>query len=384
VTGRTALYCRSALPKVRIRRIRRLPPDSEIIVKEGELVTAGDAVATAPLQGKLHPVFAAQALGVSFSDLPSVLLVKEGDEIKKGQLLAEARTWFGFSTKKVFAPCDGTLKSVSTLTGQIMAAEAETTLILRAYLPGRVVGTTIGDSVEIEATVSYIQGVFGVGGERFGRLIALESWPKSVADLGDIGEDAVLFSKEPLSLSTLNILEDRGAAAAIGGSIPGSDLMRFAGKTLNPACTGEWQHRLCVILTEGFGSLSMADNVASLLRRIDQKRVSVNGATQVRAGVIRPEIIGPPVDDSVVTPQNNFYRETYPLRDMKDSESNRSPAVGDTVRIVRGVHFGKIVKILFAPTDVKTVGSGATSLVYEVEISKGVRLFIPRANVEQI
>jgi hypothetical protein len=69
---------------------------------------------------------------------------------------------------------------------------------------------------------------------------------------------------------------------------------------------------------------------------------------------------------------------------MKDSESNRSPAVGDTVRIVRGVHFGKIVKILFAPTDVKTVGSGATSLVYEVEISKGVRLFIPRANVEQI
>ncbi len=378
---------RTGMPTIRIRRTRRLPPKSVIVVKEGDTVAAVDAVATSKLQGRLHPVFAAQYLGVAFSDLPSCMLVKEGDAIREGMPIAAARTWFGLSKREVVAPCDGTIKSVSALTGQIMAAEAETTLTLRAYLPGKVVRATASDAVEIEATVSFVQGVFGVGGERFGRLVEVDSWPKTAADMGDFDEDAIWFSRKPLCFASLAALEERGVCAAIAGAVPGTDLMRFAGKTLNPACTSEWKRRLCVIVTEGFGVLPMADGTATLLRRIDRKPVSVNGATQVRAGVIRPEIIGPPVGDedaAVGTRERSKRDSDLPNPNANGFPTERSVSKGDRVRIVRGKYFGETAKIISTPAELRTIGSGARTLVYEVELATEERFVVPRANVDPI
>ena len=111
----------------------------------------------------------------------------------------------------------------------------------------------------------------------------------------------------------------------------------------------------------------MAPFTAALLTQIQGRSVSVNGTVQVRAGVIRPEIIGPPAGEP----------------DKKTTSADDRPlGPGDGIRIVRGVHFGELGVILSCPAELQRVGSGAWTLVYEVNLSSGERAFLPRANVE--
>ena len=59
------------------------------------------------------------------------------------------------------------------------------------------------------------------------------------------------------------------------------------------AITGQEEKGITLVVTEGFGDLAMAERTFELLRGCAGMRASVNGATQIRAGVLRPEIIIP-------------------------------------------------------------------------------------------
>ena len=50
---------------------------------------------------------------------------------------------------------------------------------------------------------------------------------------------------------------------------------------------------ITVIVTEGFGDIAMAERTFDMLKDHAGDDASVNGATQIRAGVMRPEIIIP-------------------------------------------------------------------------------------------
>ena len=364
----TPVLCVS--PSVRIRRTRRLPVDGEVLVRSGDTVRAADWVAFADLPGRIHPVPVARHLGIAAAELLSCLSIEEGAPVTEGEVIATKQGFFGFlgfGKKEVRSPCAGVTASVSPVTGQVMIAEAATPYRLPAYLPGRVVQADADGVVEIDATVSLIQGIFGAGGERFGRLRYVERWP-SAADPESVEQlrAAVLFSEAPLREAGLFVLKKIGVAAAISGSVPGSELMRFAGRTLNPACTGVEGLDFSLVITEGFGRMPMASRTAELLHRLDGSLVSLNGAVQVRAGVIRPEIIGPALEDepSIV-------------------EKRGAPIVGDTVRIVRGERFGELGKIYAVPEDPLPIDSGAEALVFEVKLSSGEIVRIPRVNAEQ-
>ena len=59
------------------------------------------------------------------------------------------------------------------------------------------------------------------------------------------------------------------------------------------AITGTEKLNTALIVTEGYGSIPMSEATFSLLKENDGKAASINGATQIRAGVIRPEIVIP-------------------------------------------------------------------------------------------
>ena len=84
-----------------------------------------------------------------------------------------------------------------------------------------------------------------------------------------------------------------GARAVIAGGISASDLESFLGYDLGVAITGQEEKGSTLVVTEGFGDLAMAERTFALLRGCAGMRASVNGATQIRAGVLRPEIIIP-------------------------------------------------------------------------------------------
>ena len=95
----------------------------------------------------------------------------------------------------------------------------------------------------------------------------------------------------------------------------------------------------------------------------------MGGATQIRAGVLRPEIIIPTAAD-------------------QGEEAVRSGAVGlqvgDLLRVIRMPYFGRVGRVRDLPTELCEVESGARVRVLAVEFEGGEQAVVPRANVELI
>ncbi len=68
------------------------------------------------------------------------------------------------------APTDGTLESVSTVTGQAILREPPIPVEVDAYVDGVVVDVHEGQGVTVETRGTFIQGIFGIGGETSGTL----------------------------------------------------------------------------------------------------------------------------------------------------------------------------------------------------------------------
>ena len=96
-----------------------------------------------------------------------------------------------------------------------------------------------------------------------------------------------------LTLDVIDKAREIGAVGIIGGGIRDSDLRDLLGYDLGVAITGTENIGLTVIVTEGFGPIAMARKTFGILSENNGKEASISGATQIRAGVLRPEIIIP-------------------------------------------------------------------------------------------
>jgi hypothetical protein len=98
-------------------------------------------------------------------------------------------------------------------------------------------------------------------------------------------------------------------------------------------------------------------------------KASINGATQIRAGVIRPEIVVP-------------VREISQMN--AESEGSQLQLVlGSEVRIIREPHFGELAEVVNLPVELHSLETEARVRVLEVKLRRsGKNLVLPRANVE--
>src|SRR5690606_27536467 len=86
---------------------------------------------------------------------------------------------------------------------------------------------------------------------------------------------------------------ETGVAALISGGMDDEDLKEILGYDLGVAITGSERIGTTLIITEGFGEIAMAERTFDLLRSRAGAEATVNGATQIRAGVMRPEVVIP-------------------------------------------------------------------------------------------
>jgi len=351
-----------------VRRERVLPVGGDVLVGVGRVVAPRDIVARAELPGPPYPVSAAAPLGVARDDLARHVVVGVGEAVSEGQVIARSRSLFGLLTNEVRAPIGGVLESVSGTTGQLVIRAAPEPIELAAYLPGTVVGVDPSGVVTVEGEVALAQGIFGLGGETFGEARRVCSGPDATLDESRISGDhrgAVLIGGGRATLRALERAREVGASAVVTGSAHGQDLIALVGGGLNPAATGNERLGITLVLTEGFGDLPMAAATFDLLTALDGRLVSASGTTQVRAGVIRPEIVGPSLD-------------------QRAADEPAAAVVGARVRIVRGERFGAVGRVAAAPDEPREIGSGSLATVYEVELSAGEILAVPRANVEHL
>src|SRR3954447_537494 len=160
-----------------VRKTRRLPLKGAVVVREGDVVEPETVVARAEIPGILRTVRAADILGIDAEEVARALLVHQGDAVTEGQPVARSSSFFGIFKSECRAPIDGVVELISSVTGHIGIRERSTPVEIPAYIRGRVVEVLEGEGVVVETRGAFIQGIFGVGGERQGTLRMVVSDP---------------------------------------------------------------------------------------------------------------------------------------------------------------------------------------------------------------
>jgi hypothetical protein len=308
------------------------------------------------------------------ADVPQCMLKKEGEPIAVGEILARTKGIFGMLRTEYKSPTAGTIETISSVTGQVIVRGEPLPLQVRAYLRGTVVEVFPKEGCLIEANVAFVQGIFGIGGETFGPvMMACKSQEQELTPdlIQPSMKGAIVIGGARVTHDAIAKAKSVGAAAVVSGGIDDDDLEKFLGYSVGVAITGSEQVGLTLIVTEGFGEIAMAERTFQLLASHQGHDASVNGATQIRAGVLRPEIV-------------------IPLQfDKQDSEAvpDHGPGyleIGIPVRVIRDPYFGKLGTVSALPAELAVLGSGSKARVLEVKFASGGSAIIPRANVELI
>jgi len=355
----------------RIVKERRLPLRGKVLVKSGDQVSARQIVAHTDLPGNVHPVNCCGQLGILPADIETALCCKSGDPIKQDQVIARSSSFFGLFKNQVLSPITGTLESASPITGQVILREPPIPVEVVAYIDGTVTEVFPDEGVEVECHGALIQGIFGIGGERFGAIRMIAKSPDDLIDAAQIPADAkgfILVAGRRVTLEAFRKAASLNAAAIVSGGFEHLDLKTILGYEQGVAITGHEDIPTTLVLTEGFGDITMAQRTFDLLKANEGRGASISGATQIRAGVIRPEVIIP-------APAGATGQEVKAKKGGLE--------IGDVVRIIREPYFGKIGNVSDLPHDLQTLETGAKVRVMEVIIG-GEKVILPRANVEII
>ena len=357
---------------ITVDKERKLPIQGEVLVEEGQEVSFDTVVAETAISGDPVMVPASVTLGVEPEELEECMVKKIGDSVEKDEVLAKYSLFFGLIKRTLTSPLNGTVEAVSNITGQIIVRGAPIPVHVDAYIPGKVVKVLPREGAIIETTGAFIQGIFGIGGERHGRIRVVVASPDEVLKPDEIGPDDkgnILVGGSLITLDAIRKAVELGVAGIIGGGIESGDLTELMGVDIGVAITGEEELGITVIITEGFGQMTMHKKTFDIFKQLDGLMASINGATQIRAGVIRPEVVIP-----------------YKAKGKGGSKEELSGGMvpGTPVRIIRNPYFGAIGKVAALPVELQVVETESKVRVLEVELEDGRKVVVPRANVEII
>ena len=356
-----------------VKKDRRLPIKGQVNKKKGDLVNANDVVAKTDLPGNVSMVKVANLLNIAPSDINDILMVKEGDSVNKGDLIAQTDGLFGLFKSDVRAPVSGTIESVSDVTGQIVMREAPIPVEVDAYVGGVVSEVIENEGVTISSEAAYVQGIFGIGGESRGVLevIANERGDELLIDsINESHTGKIIVGGSFISLEAFKKAIDLNVEGIVIGGFNYFDLEDILGYTLGVAITGTEDLVTSLIVTEGYGNIKMSERTFDLLKKHNGEFVSVNGATQIRAGVIRPEIVIP-LDKKKIPDDKNR------------TEGNLGIQQGSLVRVIRAPYFGKIGEVVDLPSELQKMESETMVRVANVQINDET-FVVPRSNLEML
>lgn len=354
-----------------IRKTRRLPLKGEVVASVGDRVSPDAVVARTELPGIMQTLRVAEFLGLEPGDVGKVLRIKEGDEVDRGHVIAETKSLFGLLKNELKSPIAGTVELISPVSGHVGVRHRPSPIEVTAYIPGQIVETIPEEGVVIETAGALIQGIFGVGGEKTGEIKLIVDSPDRIVDADAITEDLagkIVVTGANITGAGLKKASAIGVAGIVTGGIIDLDLIGFLGYDIGVAITGQEHIPTTLIVTEGFGVMAMAHRTFNLLKSLEGRQASINGATQIRAGVIRPEIIVPATTDAENAP----------------ADAEQTLDIGTRLRIIREPYFGILGHVTALPPELVTIESGAKVRTLEARLDDGQTVTVPRANVEII
>ena len=361
------------LARTKIIKKRQLPMKGNVHLKIGDIVKSDAIVASSELPGNVQMLNVANKLNIEPENVPECMLAELDESIYKGQIIAERKGIFGMIKSQLKSPIDGTLANVSEITGQAILSEPPIPVEVDAYTSGTITEVEDEEGVTIETVGALVQGILGIGGENHGILEVVTTSPSDELTAEMIQEkhkNMVLVGGSFLTKDTFEHARKIGVAGIVSGGFDYTDLSKILGYSLGVAITGSEDIGPSLIITEGFGRISIAVRTYELLVSNKGKFASINGSTQIRAGVIRPEILIP---DEIGNGEIGEFEEA----DLAISD-------GSLIRVIRAPYFGRVGKVKSLPPELQKMESETMVRVAEIEFEDGTIEIIPRANLEMI
>ena len=358
-----------------IRKTRMLPIPGKIVVGVGDVVSLDTIVAKAQTPGEPEIVKVCANLGIDPEQIERFMVKQEGDQVKENEVIASYRALFGLIKSDCVSPIDGILESASSITGQAIVRRHPKPIDIDAYIPGKVVDIIEDEGVVIETNAAFIQGAFGIGGENHGEIKVVSETPSDILTEKDVNADCkgkVLVGGSMVTVGALKRSIEVGVRGILVGGIMDEDLTDLLGYRIGVAITGHERIGLTLVATEGFGQMNMLEKTFHILQKYEGDVACINGATQIRAGVIRPEVIIPLTDS-----------EASSLRALEESLSS-GMGVGTYVRIIQEPYFGDVGHVSNLPPELQGVETESSVRIVEIELENGRKVLVPRANVEII
>jgi hypothetical protein len=359
-----------------ISKKRILPLKGQVVVKKGDRVTSDTVVARTELPGIVEPINVANILGIPPQDVSEAMIKKVGEHVEEGEVIARSKSFFGLFSSTAKAKISGTIENVSSITGQVLLRGAPVPIEVKAYLNGIVTQIFESEGVEVTTKGSFVQGIFGIGPETHGPIMMLSRSSKEILTEKEFDASCkgkVVVGGCMITAEGLRKAIEVGAVGIVVGGFNDKDLRDFLGYDLGVAITGNEDKGVTLVVTEGFGEIMMAEKTFDLLRRHEGQEACINGATQIRAGVIRPEVVIPKMDALA-----DIGKE------LEKEMENPGLTIGSPVRVIRQPYFGRLGKVTNLPPQLQMLESESKARVLEVEFEDGKRSIIPRANVEML
>jgi hypothetical protein len=342
---------RFAKSDIKIRCERRMEYPGSTTVRIGHTVSPNQVLARIREQVKFYIVPGSKLLGVPPAEITDYLLVEIGGSVDLGDPLLQKKGVFGGKTIK--APVTGTVSSVQN--GRIILESAGRLTELRAMVQGRVTNFIGNHTVVIETQGTLMQGVWGTDVETVGPL-------KMAVDHAAQPLDAGSFKKHENHILVAGAIHDealleQAAFAEVNGLIVGAMPSHL--------CDVARRLQLPLILTDGIGSHQMSQRFFDLLGQQAGRETSLLRAANDNR---RPQIV---------------VAHEVALEQLKPP-AYEPLAVGQTVRLLRAPHKGKVGQVAQLLTTARTVETGIKTHGAMVALDEDQTVFVPYSNMEAI
>ncbi len=206
-----------------VRRRRAWGTDeAEVLVRQGDQVSAGQAVARLRRPGRATALDAAAILGLSPERVESSLLCAVGDMLAEGDVLAERRALAGLQRRVLRSPASGRLSYVSPAHGTLFIQPQAVESAVIAHLSGEVVAAGAA-GVMVEGPALSVAGVAGAGRAAAGKLYLAESPTELPSEPGG----AIVCCAFVLDEGTVVAMAEAGAVGILAPGIADATIQRL-------------------------------------------------------------------------------------------------------------------------------------------------------------
>ena len=339
------------LPLTSVVRERVLPMPGSVLVRIGQKVAPGDAIAETTYAREHALIDVARLLGLSGDAADKLIKCKKGEKIAKGAVIAVGGGLFG---NELTAPIDGRVVAVGG--GQVLLERGEASIELKAGLAGVVTEVINDRGAVVRATGALIQGVWGNGRLDYGLMLNLAEKPDHVLSAMQLDvslRGSVILAGHCDDAATLQAAAELPVRGLILASLAPSVVATAA------------QMRYPIIVTEGFGRRAMNATAYKLLSTNIKREAALNAEMDRTAGT-RPEIvIALPISQEPPEPRDV---ETF--------------APGQAVRLRREPQAGAVGTLTGIKSNLVAMPSGIRVTAGDVRLENGETITVPLVNLE--